>query len=211
MSSSISVVIADDHEMIRLGLAALLKGSDVKIVGEAADGAQAVDVAAKLKPDVVLVDVLMPKNDGFWALEKLRKKLPQTAVVMLSVSENPTHVARAASLGAADYVLKGCSKHELVHALHRAVKGGEPSESSIMRRVRLTMAKRKDRDDDVPLTNRELQVLRHIAMGLSNREIAKALEISIETVKEHVQNLLHKLKLGDRTQAAVWAVRNELV
>ncbi len=211
MSSSINVVIADDHEMVRAGLHALLKGGDVKIVGEAADGTQTVDLATKLKPDVVLVDVLMPKNDGFWVLEKLRKKFPNLPIVMLSVYDNPTYVARAASLGAADYVLKGCTKHELIHTLHRAAKGGEPTDSSIMRRVRLTMSKRKDREDDVPLTNREMQVLRHIAMGLSNREIAKALEISIETVKEHVQNLLRKLQLGDRTQAAVWAVRNDLV
>lgn len=208
---TISVVVADDHEVVRSGLANLLKGSDVKIVAEASDGNQALEAAVKFKPDVVLMDMRMPKHDGLWALERLRKRMPSTPVVMLSTYDNPTYIARCAALGATDYLLKGCSRQELISAISRAATGDEPTDSSIMRRVRLTMAKRKDREDDVPLTNRELQVLRHIAMGLSNREIAKSLEISIETVKEHVQNLLRKLQVSDRTQAAVWAVRNEIV
>jgi len=131
---------------------------------------------------------------------------------VLSTYDNPTYVARASSLGAVDYVLKGAPRKELLASIARACKGDEPGDSSVMRRIQATMAKKREESDEhIPLTPRELQVLRHVALGLSNREIGTALGISIETVKEHVQNLLRKIECTDRTQAAVWAVRNELV
>jgi DNA-binding NarL/FixJ family response regulator len=109
-------------------------------------------------------------------------------------------------------VLKGAPRKELLASIARACKGDEPGDSSVMRRIQATMAKKREESDEhIPLTPRELQVLRHVALGLSNREIGTALGISIETVKEHVQNLLRKIECTDRTQAAVWAVRNELV
>ena len=208
---AINVVVVDDHEVVRLGLRSLFRGSDIAIVSEAADTKQAVEETQKHHPDVVLMDIRMGENDGLAALEKLRKKNPEIPVVMLSMYDNPTYVARSVALGAVDYVLKGSPREDLISAIQRAAKGEGPAEGSMMERVKDAMARRGDRDDDIPLTNRELQVLRHVALGLSNREIGRSLGISIETVKEHVQNILRKLDVSDRTQAAVWAVKKGLV
>lgn len=209
---TIKVLLADDHEVVRQGLRSLLKDTEIKIVGEATNGDQAIEQTLKTKPDVVLMDIRMPVNDGLTAMETIRKKSPNTKIVILSTYDNPTYIARSVSLGATDYVLKGSSRKDIVHAITRAAKGDIPSESSMLRRVKMTMAKKKEiGDEEVPLTNREIQVLRHVALGLSNREIGRALGISVETVKEHVQNLLRKIACSDRTQAAVWAVRNNLV
>jgi len=180
----IKVVIADDHEVVRRGLVSLLAGSEVKIVGEASSGDEAVKITKKLKPDVVLLDIRMQGKDGLAALEKIRADMPNVRCVMLSTFDNPTYVARAVAAGAHDYMLKGCTRSELINSITGA---------------------------DIPLTQRETQVLRHIALGLSNKEIAQSLTISVETVKEHVQNILRKIAVGDRTQAAVWAVRRGLV
>ena len=208
----IKVVVVDDHEVVRRGLQTIFKDTEIKVVGEAANGEQALEQTLKHKPDIVLMDIRMPDCDGLAAMESIRKQSPNTKVVVLSTYDNPTYVARSASLGASEYVLKGTSRKELILALTQAYQQSEPSESSIMRRVRSTMAKKKEiGDESGPLTNRETQVLRHIALGLSNREIGRALGISVETVKEHVQNLLRKVRCSDRTQAAVWAVRNNLV
>ncbi len=208
----IKVVVADDHEVVRHGLASLLSGSDIKIVAEAKDGDEAVQMARKHRPQVVLMDIRMPKTDGLDALERLRTEMPEVKIVVLSTYDNPTYVARAVALGASDYVLKGSNRADLVTAITAAVKGESPSRVGEMRRVATTMAARQGTsDDDVPLTNRETQVLRHMALGLSNKEIGRSLSISIETVKEHVQNILRKIAVSDRTQAAVWAVRKGLV
>lgn len=210
---SIKVLVADDHEVVRSGLASLLKDTDIKIVAEAADGNAAVEQTLKHQPDVVLMDIRMPETDGLTALEQIRGKSPTTRVVMLSTYDNPTYVARSVALGASDFVLKGSSRQEIINAIHRAAEGQAPnSDNSVLSRVKGTMSKRREQvDEQIPLTNRELQVLRHVALGLSNREIGHSLNISIETVKEHVQNILRKIDASDRTQAAVWAVRKGLV
>jgi DNA-binding NarL/FixJ family response regulator len=209
---SVTLLIADDHEVIRRGLASLLAGSDVQIVAEAATGKETVKLAEKHKPDVVLLDIRMPDGDGLATLEKLRSKVPETAVVMLSTYDNPTYVARSVALGAADYVLKGSSREDLITTIQAAASGESPSRTGELRRVATAMKMRQVVDDDeVPLTQRETQVLRHVALGLSNKEIGRSLEISVETVKEHVQNILRKIAVSDRTQAAVWAVRKKLV
>jgi DNA-binding NarL/FixJ family response regulator len=154
----------------------------------------------------------MPETDGLDALERIRKDRPDQRVVVLSTYDNPTYVARAVALGASDYVLKGSSRSELVNAINAAASGQPPTKSGELRRVQGAMATREpSKTDDVPLTQRELQVLRHIALGLSNKEIGRSLGISVETVKEHVQNILRKIAVVDRTQAAVWAVRKGLV
>ena len=208
---AIRVIVADDHEVVRTGLASLLRDTAIEIVAEAADGDEAVRKTIEHRPDVVLMDVRMPNRDGISALEMIRKELPQARVVMLSTYDNPTYVARSVALGAADYVLKSVSREELIRVITRVAAGEEPEEASLFRRMKRTMGRRKDEaDEDIPLTNRELQVLRHVALGLSNREIGDSLSISIETVKEHVQNILRKLDVSDRTQAAVWAVRRGL-
>ncbi len=209
---SVKVLVADDHEVVRTGLATLLSGSDVKIVAEAANGADAVKLAMKHKPDVALLDIRMPGTDGLEALDKIHRQLPNTRVVMLSTYDNPTYVARAVALGASDYVLKGASRHELISTITGAAAGKSPSNKGELSRVAGAMSKNPvSSKEDIPLTNRETQVLRHVALGLSNKEIGRSLTISIETVKEHVQNILRKIAVTDRTQAAVWAVRKGLV
>jgi DNA-binding NarL/FixJ family response regulator len=210
--SKVKVLVADDHEVVRSGLASPLKDSEVDIVGEAANGDDAVAKAIKLQPDVVLLDIRMPGTDGLTALERIRVEAPDSRVVMLSTYDNPTYVARSVALGASDYVLKGSSRKELIAAITAAAKGDAPSKTGELRRVKGSMERRHNAaDEESPLTNREAQVLRHIALGLSNREIGRSLGISIETVKEHVQNILRKIAVSDRTQAAVWAVRKGLV
>ena len=210
---TIRLLVADDHEVVRTGLAALFEGSDIQIVGEASNGDQAVEITRQHQPDVVLMDIRMPDSDGLSALEAIRKESPETRVVMLSTYDNPTYVARSVALGASDYVLKGSNRNQMITAIRRAADGDNPSDDSILARIKTAMARRRERGDnnELPLTNRELQVLRHVALGLSNREIGRSLGISIETVKEHVQNILRKIDASDRTQAAVWAVRKALV
>jgi DNA-binding NarL/FixJ family response regulator len=209
---SIKLLIADDHEVIRTGLASLLAGSNIEIIAQAANGKEAVSLAEQHRPEVILLDIRMPDGDGLATLEKLRAKVPETRVVMLSTYDNPTYIARAVALGASDYVLKGSSREDLITTIEAAAAGESPSRAGELRRVAGAMKIRQViDDDDVPLTQRETQVLRHVALGLSNKEIGRSLEISVETVKEHVQNILRKIAVSDRTQAAVWAVRKGLV
>ncbi len=209
---SIKILVFDDHQVIRTGLASLFAGSEIEIVGEADSGKETLKQAQKLKPDVVLLDIRMPDGDGLATLEKLRAKVPESKIVMLSTYDNPTYIARAVALGASDYVLKGSSRDDIVATIVAAAKGESPSRAGELKKIAATMKVRQVvDDDDVPLTQRETQVLRHVALGLSNREIGRSLEISVETVKEHVQNILRKIAVSDRTQAAVWAVRKGLV
>ncbi len=209
---SIRLLICDDHEVIRTGLASLLAGTEIEIIGEAANGKDALRLAQKDLPDVILLDIRMPDGDGLSTLEKLRAKVPESKVVMLSTYDNPTYIARAVALGASDYVLKGSSRDDMIATITAAAAGESPSRSGELKKIAGAMKVRQViDDDDVPLTQRETQVLRHVALGLSNKEIGKSLEISVETVKEHVQNILRKIAVSDRTQAAVWAVRKGLV
>jgi len=207
--SLIRVLVADDHEVVRQGLASVFKDSGIRIVGEVANAVEVVRVSRKLQPDVVLLDVRLGSDDGLDAIKKIRDASPGSRVVMLSAFDSLTYIARAVSAGAHDYLLKTASRAELIEAITNASMGTPPPRAGEFRRIVGSMANKTVPDDiDVPLTPRETQVLRLVAMGLSNREIADALHISIETVKEHVQNLLRKLSLGDRTQAAVWAIRH---
>lgn len=210
---SIRLIVADDHEVVRSGIGTLLEGSDIEIVGLAGNVEDTVTLTETKSPDVVLLDVRLGVEDGLTALELIRAKDTEISVVMMSTYDNPTYVARAIALGATDYILKDSSRIDVLDSIKRAAGHELPSETSILRRVQATMEKRKDRSDskDIPLTNRELQVLRHIALGLSNREIGTSLSISVETVKEHVQNILRKLDSTDRTAAAVWAVKSGLI
>jgi DNA-binding NarL/FixJ family response regulator len=210
---SIKLLVADDHEVVRRGIGTLLADSEVQIVGLAGTVDEVIELTVEKKPDVLLLDVRLGSEDGLAALEVIRERAPSVSVVMMSTYDNPTYVARAIALGATDYILKDSSRLDMLDTVQRAANGTQPTENSILRRVQVTMEKRRDRTDskDIPLTNRELQVLRHIALGLSNREIGTSLGISVETVKEHVQNILRKLDTADRTAAAVWAVKSGLI
>ena len=211
LSTPVSVLVVEDHAVVRQGLASVFKDSGVRIVGEASDADEAVQFARRLQPDVVLLDVRLNSNDGIDAIKTIREAAPNNRTVMFSAFDNSTYIARAISAGAHDYLLKTASRQELIDAVTNAAQGTPPSRSGEFRRMASSMANKTVPDNiEVPLTPRETQVLRLLALGLSNQEIADPLTISIETVKEHVQNLLRKLSVGDRTQAAVWAIRHGL-
>lgn len=209
---SIKLLIADDHEVVRAGLKTLLAGTDIKIVAEASTGEQAVRLALKHDPDVVLMDIRMPEGDGLNALGRIKLDRPNMPVLILSTYDNPTYVARAVALGANGFLLKGTTKDKLLEAIRSAAQGQNVWTRDELRRVTGALATpRLAADVEVPLTQRESEVLRQLAFGLTNKEIALALHISYETVKEHVQHILRKIGVSDRTQAAVWAVRKGLV
>lgn len=209
---AIKVLIADDHELVRLGLRELFKDSGIKIASEASSGEEAIKKAISGNPDVVLLDVRMAEGDGLNALGRIKLERPELPVVILSTYDNPTYVARAVALGAAGYVLKGAPRDKLLEAIRVAADGGSAWTREELRRVTGALATpRLNADVEVPLTQRESEVLHQLALGLTNKEIAQALDISYETVKEHVQHILRKVGVSDRTQAAVWAVRKNLV
>jgi DNA-binding NarL/FixJ family response regulator len=209
---TINILIADDHEVVRIGLRTLLKDSDIRIVAEAADGGAANSAAKKVRPDLILLDVRMPDVDGLNCLARLKVDLPETPVLMFSSFDNPTYLARALALGAAGYLLKSATPEVIINAI-RAVAGGDSiwSKEELRRIAGSLGAPSTTSDGDVQLTKREGEVLKQLAFGLTNKEIAQSLGISYETVKEHVQHILRKLNVSDRTQAAVWAVRKNLV
>lgn len=208
----IRILVADDHEVVRTGLRSMLAGSDVEIVGEVGTGEDAVRYALENEVDVVLLDIRMPKGDGLNALGRIKLEKQDLPVLMLSTFDNPTYIARSVALGASGYMLKGCTREELLDAIRKAAAGDNVWTRDELRRVTGALATpRLGADVEVPLTQRESEVLRQLAYGLTNKEIAMALNISYETVKEHVQHILRKIGVSDRTQAAVWAVRNQLV
>jgi len=208
----IKVVIADDQEVVRKGLASLFENADIEIVAEAKTGNEAVSKTLKHKPAVLLMDVMMSETDGLDALEKIRNKAPNVKVVMMSAHDNPTYVARSVALGAEAFLLKDTSGQDIVAAVKRAARGEAAVADTRMTEIKARLATRLDPSEDgVPLTKREYQVLRHLAYGLSNRASGGSRKSSIETGKEHVQNILRKLDAADRTEAAVWAVKRGLV
>ena len=209
---SITLLIADDHEVVRTGLKSLFAGSDIEVIAEASTGEAAVRLALELNPDVVLLDIRMPDGDGLNALGRIKLDRPDMPVLILSTYDNPTYVARSVALGASGYILKGTTRENLLQAIHTAAEGQTAWTRDALRRVTGALATpRLAADVEVPLTQRESEVLRQLAFGLTNKEIALALHISYETVKEHVQHILRKIGVSDRTQAAVWAVRKGLV
>lgn len=206
------LLIVDDHEIIRLGLRLMLEGSGLEIIGEATNAAEAIEAVEQTAPDVVLLDIRMEGGDGLNALGRMKLDHPDLPIVLYSAYDNPTYIARAVALGASGYVLKSAPRERLIEALNTAVAGESAWTREELRRVTGALATpRLSQDIEVPLTQRESEVLRQMALGLTNKEIAKMLGISYETVKEHVQHILRKIGVSDRTQAAVWAVRKNLV
>lgn len=211
-SSVIRVLITDDHAIVRKGIAALLATEpDIQVVGEAADGASAVAQARALRPDVVLMDLVMPRVDGIEATRQIAAELPEVRVLVLTSFAADDKVFPAVKAGALGYLLKDTGPHELVRAIHQ-VYGGQPSlEPSIASKVLYELAHPvKGPPTPDPLTARELEVLRLVAQGMSNREIAEKLVITELTVSTHVSNILSKLHLASRTQAALFALKGGL-
>ncbi len=209
---SIRLLIADDHAVVRAGLRTMVAGSEIEIVAEASNGAEAMQLVAQHSPDVVMLDVRMPESDGIACLGRLRSELPELPVLMFSAYDNPTYIARAVALGAAGYLVKTASRDDILSAIQRVATGEPIWTREELRRVTGALSTpRVAVDLEVPLTKRENEVLKQLTLGLSNKEIALALSISYETVKEHVQHILRKVGVSDRTQAAVWAVRKGLV
>jgi len=206
------LLIVDDHEIIRMGLRLMLEGTDLKVTAEATTAAEALASIETSLPDVVLMDIRMEGGDGLNALGRMKLDYPDLPIVLFSAYDNPTYIARAVALGGAGYVLKSATRERLIEALEIAVTGESAWTREELRRVTGALATpRLSQDIEVPLTQRESEVLRQMALGLTNKEIAKMLGISYETVKEHVQHILRKIGVSDRTQAAVWAVRKNLV
>src|SRR5438045_1394996 len=198
---TIRLLIADDHEVVRTGLASLMQGTEIDVVAEATNGHDAVRLAREHQPDVALSDIRVNGGDGLEALERIKADTPDLPVLILSTYDNPTYVARAVALRASGYLLKGADREQLLSAIRRAAAGETAWSADEMRRVAGAMSTaRVDAEIDAPLTKRESEVLRQMAFGLSNKEIAKALQIGYETVKEHVQHILRKIGVADRTQ-----------
>jgi two-component system, NarL family, response regulator LiaR len=211
-------LIADDHRLVREGLRAVLDAEDdLEVVGEAKDGVEAIDACLRLEPDLILMDVRMPRSDGLKATRKIKEEMPKVSVMMVTMHENPDYLLEAVRAGAAGYILKDASAERLVGAV-RATLEGESSldEDLAMRLLRRlagesgagTVPEAKKRREKMPegITPRELEVLRLLAQGRTNPQIAQELEINRGTAKIHVQNIIAKLGVSDRTQAAVRAI-----
>jgi DNA-binding NarL/FixJ family response regulator len=214
----IRVVVVDDHALFRRGLENVLSGEpDLEVVGEAAGGLEALEVCAGTMPDVVLMDVRMPGGSGIEATRRIREARPETRVVMLTVSDDEQDLFGALRAGANGYLLKAVSIDEVAAAV-RAVARGHSLISPSMASKLLTEYNRlaaraeiRQRTDSASLTGRELEVLRLVADGLTNREIAHELFIAENTVKNHVRNILDKLHLHSRMEAVVFAMREKLL
>ncbi len=214
----IRVLVVDDHALFRRGLEMVLgQEKDIEVVGEAGDGSEAVELASTLLPDIVLMDVRMPRRSGIEACSAIKAVVPSAKIVMLTISDDEADLYDAIKAGASGYLLKEISIDEVSTAI-RSVAGGQslisPSMASKLLSEFATMIKRGDERQQVPaprLTDRELEVLKLVARGLNNRDIAKELFISENTVKNHIRNILEKLQLHSRMEAVVYAVREKLL
>lgn len=214
LSEPITLLLVDDHRVVRLGLASYFKTlPDIQVVGEASNGQEAVELVTQLAPDVVLMDLYMPDMDGVEATRQVKQQSPRTQVIVLTSYHADEHIFPAIRAGALSYVLKDIDPDELADAVRRAHAGEAVLHPRVAARMvqEISGTRQEAVNPFHELTERELQVLRLIAGGKNNREIAEELTISDKTVKSHITNILSKLHLADRTQAAVYAWQEGIV
>ncbi len=214
MPDAIRVLVADDHAVVREGLRTFLELQEgLEVAGEAADGEEAVREAERLRPDVVLMDLVMPRLDGVGAMRELRRRLPGVRVIVLTSYAEDDRLLPAVRAGAAGYLLKTVQPQELARAVRTAHAGGALLDPGVAARLVEALAAKPEGEAPPPerLTPREREVLVLIAGGLSNKRIARELGVAEKTVKTHVGHVLAKLGVADRTQAALHAVRSGLV
>jgi NarL family two-component system response regulator LiaR len=214
MSNPSTIILVDDHEVVRNGVRAYLETlPDFQVVGEAASGEEAIRIVSDLIPDLVLMDLIMPGLDGVETIRRIKKISPRTQVVVLTSYHEDVHIFPALKAGAISYILKDMKMDKLVDALHRAVQGEVTLHPRVA--VRVLQNIRGENPETEPLftelTERETDVLKLIASGLPNSQIAEKLVISENTVKGHVSNILSKLHMADRTQVAVYAWQKGIV
>lgn len=209
----IRIVIVDDHAIVLEGLRALIETErDMEVVGEAPDGKAAVELILATQPDVAVVDLVMPRVDGIELIQQIRDRGSTTRVLALTSFAEEDRVVAAIKAGAQGYLLKDSRPADLIQAIHRMHRGESTLSPSIELRVLQGLASETRKADmPEPLTERELEVIRNVAQGMSNRAIAAAMEITERTVRNHIGHVLSKLGLENRTQAALWAVRQGLV
>lgn len=212
MSEKIRVLIADDHEVVRQGLRTFLEvQGDVEVVGEAGDGEEAVSLVEALAPDVVVIDLVMPRVGGIEAIRRIHELLPSTKVIVLTSFADDEKVFAAVRAGAAGYLLKDVRPQELGEAIRTVSRGDALLHPAVAAKLMHEFAHADKPAGSQALTDRETDVLRLISGGRSNKEIALELGVAEKTVKTHVSSILQKLHLADRTQAALYAVREKLV
>jgi len=202
------ILVVDDHQLVRAGLVSLLEGTDeFEVVGQAADGAEAVELAADTAPDVVLMDLSMPIMDGVTATRVLLAARPEIAVVVLTSFADQVRVAEALAAGAVGYLLKDSHPRDLLAGIRAAAAGYAPLDPRVARSL---LPSGRTPDPAAQLSQRELQVLRLVTKGMANKQIGRALGISEHTVKVHLGSVFRQIGVGDRTSAAMWA-REHLV
>jgi len=203
----IRVLLVDDHQLFRRGVASLLAGrEDIEVVGEANNGAEALDRARELMPDVILMDIKMPQLDGLSATKQLKAEMPYVRIMMLTVSETDEDLFEAIKAGASGYLLKNVDPNYLIACVQQVQRGEVPIAPTMAAKILRELTSPTESSFQA-LTGRERQVLELLAGGLANKEIAFQLKISENTVKNHLRNILEKLHLQNRVQAALYAVR----
>ncbi len=210
---AVKIMIADDHSMIREGLKNLLElDGDIQVISEAVDGEDCLDKLQVVKPDVLLLDINMPKKNGLEVLKTLKSRRSKLKVLVLTVHNEIEYLMKAVDIGVNGYVLKDSESAELKKAIFTVADGETYIQPSLIPALNAKMIEtNKDAEKIKSLTKRELDVLKLLAVGMFNKEVGKRLEISERTVKNHVSNIFKKLEVTDRTQAAVFAIRNNLV